>query len=308
MPRMTNEADSLIRAGFTVRALSASELDLERGDERVRAHLIRQSTGPSRRQIEQTRLLTPGEVTLFVAPRATARVQALVAQEPRAWLLTHDGTAMLGDDHEVASHVRRSPRGRVPWGRWALIRALVRSAEPRTQVELAREVGLTQGAVSGALTKLSAAVRNGSGWSATDRRELWDAFLTEYPGAGGVRTYWYSRLPFVRQTELLRTHTILSADAGSDIIAPWRTPVRAVAYASGSIDMEALGFSRATADEATVDLVIPTDRTVFATAEAWGYGVADPLLIAWDMSDVGGNDAEEAIAHLRSTILGKSGR
>ena len=300
---MVNEADVLVREGFTVRALSASELELFRGDERVRVHLVRQQAGLTRMQIEQTRLLEHGEAVLFIVPRATERVRELVRREPHAWLLTHDGAALLGDTPEASPREHRMPRGRVPWGRWALMRTLARPSEPRTQKQLAAEVGLTQGAVSGALAKLTEAVRADSGWLANDPGSLWDAFLAEYPGPGGVRTHWYSRLPFVRQSEALRPHTLLSADGGSDDVAPWRTPVRTVAYAADPLDMEALGFSPATADEATVDLVMPADRTVFATAAAWALGVADPLLIAWDLRDIGGNDAEEAVIHLRRSVL-----
>lgn len=304
MATSTIEVDALTRAGFTVRARSASELDLTRGDERLVAHLVRQKTSPTRAQLEQARELPAGEVVLFVTPRATLRVRQLVAQEPRAWLVTHDGAATLGGEPSEASPERPAARGRVPWGRYALMRVLARQGEPRTQLQLAAEVGLTQGAVSGALAKLGDAVRaSDAGWTTADPQLLWDVFLTEYPGAQGVRTHWYSRLPFVRQTELLRPLARLSADAGAEVIAPWRTPVRAVAYVAEPIDMEALGFAPATAEEATADLVIPADRTVFATAAAWGLDVADPLLVAWDLRDVGGNDAEEAVAQLRRVVL-----
>ena len=299
-----NEADALVRAGFTVRARSASELDLTRGTDHVLVKLVRQNTGLTRLQIEQSRQLEPGEINLFVTPRATARVRELVAHEPKAWLLTHDGTVILGDSTDEALAERRAVRGRIPWGRYALMRVFARTLEPRTQVQIADEVGLTQGAVSGALAKLSEVTRSGPGWTATDPGQLWDMFLAEYPGAGGVRTHWYSRQPFIRQCELLRPHALLSADAGSDTIAPWRTPVRSVVYAAEPLDMEKLGFTPAVASEATVDLVMPADCTIFVTARAWGLpGVADPLVVAWDLRDIGGNDFEEAITHLRSKAL-----
>lgn len=300
----TIEVNALTRAGFTVRARSASELSLARGAEQFVVHLVRQRTSPTRSQLEQARALPAGEVVLFVTPRATSRVRELIADEPHAWLIAHDGTEVLGSEPSTVKPERRAARGRIPWGRYALMRTLLRLPEPRTQQQLAAEVGLTQGAVSGALAKLGDAVLTGdAGVTAADPQLLWDAFLTEYPGAQGVRTHWYSRLPFVRQCELLRPYVLLSADAGADAIAPWRTPVRAVAYVAEPVDMEVLGFSPATAEEATVDVVIPADRTVFATAAAWGLEAADPLLIAWDLRDVGGNDAEEAIAQLRRLVL-----
>lgn len=302
----TIEADALTRAGFTVHARSASALSLSRGDEQLVVHLVRQKASPTRAQLERTRGLPDGEVALFVVPRATTRVRQLVAGEPHAWLITHDGATVLGRETAHATEHRPAVRGRTPWGRYALMRVLLRERAPRTQLQLAAEVGLTQGAVSGALTKLGHLARSErSGWVAADLEALWDAFLMEYPGAQGARTHWYARLPFIRQCDLLRPHTILSGDAAADTIAPWRQPVRAVAYAVEPLDMEALGFSPATAAEATVDLVMPADHTVFATANAWGLGVADPLLTAWDLRDVGGNDADEAIVQLKRRSLEK---
>lgn len=298
------EADALTRAGFTVRPRSASELSLSRGGELLIAHLIRQQTSPTRTQLERTRDLPAGEVALFVAPRATNKARQLVAQEPHAWLITHDGAVVFENEATTAAPRRAAARGRTPWGRYALIRTLMRDPQPRTQLQLAAEVGLTQGAVSGALAKLGSLVRSGpAGWVAADPRVLWEVFLTEYPGAQGARTHWYSRLPFVEQCDALRSHALLSADAGADTIAPWRHPVRAIAYTADPLDMDALGFSPATDAEATVDLIMPADRTVFATATAWGFGVADPLIAAWDLRDIGGNDVDEATARLKQRVL-----
>lgn len=299
------ETDALTRAGFTVGARSASELSLARGAERLVAHLVRQPSSPTARQIEETQRLPSGEVALFVVPRATKRVRELIARAPRAWLITHDGAVVL-DAAPAAAAEHRHGRGRVPWGRYALLRALLRDPEPRTQLQLAAETGLTQGAVSGALRKLDDLARSHrAGWSAATPEAVWEAFMSEYPGAQGVRTHWYSRAPFAQQCKLLRAQVTLSADAAADAIAPWRQPVQIIAYAAEPVDMEALGFSPATAAEASVAVVMPADRTVFATAAAWEFGVADPVLTAWDLRDVGGNDAAEAIARLRSVVLSR---
>lgn len=196
-------------------------------------------------------------------------------------------------------------RGRVPWGRFALMRVLARNTEPRTQMEFAYEVGLTQGAASGVLVKLGDVVHStGAAGRLLTQTACGRRSSRVTLGLKAYDIYWYSRQPFVRQGEVLRPHALLSADAGSDLIAPWRNQVRAVVYSNEPVDMEALGFSPATAEEVTVDLVIPADRRVFATATTWGLGAAGPLLVAWDLRDVGGNDAEETIAHLRQRVSG----
>lgn len=307
MSRRNNHAvDALTQAGFSVRPWSASEYIAIRGTEEVRIHLRELRKNPTPAQLEQTRKLPPGQVELFVTPRSTQRVRERVAQEARAWLFDADGTLVLGKTSLDSTPEKRAPRGRIPWGRYALMRALLREPTPRTQEQLAEEVGLTQGAVSGALAKLGPlAVRHRIGWAAASPHALWNAFFEEYPGAQGARTHWYSRRPFATQCDQLRDFSLLSADGGADAIAPWRHPTHIVAYAQETPDLDAIGFSPATVGIATVDLVMPADPTVFATARAWELGVADPLLVAWDLRDVGGNDALEAVDQVERLVLGR---
>ncbi|KAM9861771.1 hypothetical protein ACI1US_02357 [Leucobacter sp. BZR 635] len=300
-----SEADVFTHAGFTVHARSATELAVSRGLERWQVHVIRQATSPSARQIAESNALPTGEVFLFVVPRASKRVLSLISEAPRAWLMTGDGHSILADKLPPVHTEKATARGRVPWGRYALMRALLRTPLPRTQQQLAAEVGLTQGAVSVALERLGPlAEKRSNGWVTADPEQVWDAFIAEYPGPGGVRTFWYSRTPFIRQAELLRSLTTLSADGAADELAPWRQPVQIVAYAESPIDMEALGFSPATAAEASVTITMPKDRTVFHTASAWQSGVADTPLAAWDLRASGGPDAEEAVDRLKASVLG----
>lgn len=300
-----SEADVFTHAGFTVHARSATELALSRGLEHWLVHVIRQATSPSARQIAEANALPAGEVLLFVVPRASKRVLSLITDAPRAWLMTGDGLAVLADKPPPVHAEKVTARGRVPWGRYALMRALLRTPLPRTQQQLAAEVGLTQGAVSGALERLGTlAEKRSNGWAAANPGQAWDAFMAEYPGPGGVRTFWHSRTPFIRQAELLRSLTKLSADGAADELAPWRQPVQIVAYAESPIDMETLGFSPATAAEASVTITMPKDLTVFRTADAWNTGVADTPLTAWDLRASGGPDAEEAVDRLKGSVLG----
>lgn len=300
----SNEADVLTHAGFTVQAQSASLLAVSRGAERWLAHIVRRSTSPTARQIAATDALAAEEVVLFVAPRATQRVRSLISAAPRAWLITHEGDAVLAGGVQPESAPTGAARGRIPWGRYAVMRSLLRTPTPRTQRRLAEETGLTQGAISGALTQLGTlAQRHPQGWIAASAAELWDAFLAGYPGAQGTRTFWYSRAPFNQQSELLRPLTLLSADGAADVLGPWRKPVQLVAYTDSPLDMESLGFSPATASEASVTVSIPKDETVFSTASAWNTGVADTPLAAWDLRAAGGPDTEEAVGRLRETVL-----
>lgn len=303
------EADALTRAGFDVRATSPSQLRISRGKERFTLNLVRVQTGPTRSQLVHTRSLPSDEISLFVVPKATARLQQLVADEPRAWLITRDGTMVLGDQISQDATPATARRGRPPWGRYALMRTLLREPVPRTQLQLAAESGLTQGGVSGALARLDGlAIGGRAGWTAADPHGLWRTFLSEYPGARGVGTHWYSRETFAQQNDRLMIRATLSGDAGADTVAPWRKPVRSIAYAPEPIHMEPLGFTPATADESTCDLIFPEDHTIFATAAAWRLGVADPLIIAWDLASTGGNDADEAIARLERFVLERFAR
>lgn len=252
---------------------------------------------------------TLGSLPTPIGPAGSTLVNVLklplISATPRAWLMTGDGLAVLADKPPPVHAEKVTARGRVPWGRYALMRALLRTPLPRTQQQLAAEVGLTQGAVSGALERLGTlAEKRSNGWVAANPGQAWDAFMAEYPGPGGVRTFWYSRTPFIRQAELLRPLTKLSADGAADELAPWRQPVQIVAYAESPIDMETLGFSPATAAEASVTITMPKDLTVFRTADAWNTGAADTPLAAWDLRASGGPDAEEAVDRLKGSVLG----
>ncbi|MHA3724022.1 hypothetical protein ACXR2T_09105 [Leucobacter sp. HY1910] len=184
------------------------------------------------------------------------------------------------------------------------MRALLIPDQRRTQARLAEQTGTSQAAVSMMLAKLGDLVTKTQGsWTPRSPGALWNAFMREYPGPAGVRTYWYSMRPFNEQVRGLKPHVILSADGAADTIAPWRIPQGLIAYADTPLDMSELGFAPATKSESNTQLVIPADQTIFATAAAWGTEVADPLIAAWDLRAVGGNDADEAIKQLRARTL-----
>ncbi|WP_373285541.1 MarR family transcriptional regulator [Agromyces bauzanensis] len=178
----------------------------------------------------------------------------------------------------------RSER-RVAWGRYALLRALARTRAPRTQAQLAEETGVTQAAISQSLKRLDGLVsRTADGWSARNVREVADAFLTQYPGARGITTGWYSLDPVTRQAQLVaeaatREGAVISGDAGADRIAPWRKPVRAVVYGRTGLNLARHGFGDADLEHASLEYTVPADQTIWATARA--HSDPDPRVVGW---------------------------
>jgi hypothetical protein len=207
---------------------------------------------------------------------------------------------VLVDDIE---DVRR-PRGRPSWGRHALMRALLFSDEPRTQVELAAQIGTSQAAVSKALKDWKGTVEKVNGrWRAVEPEKLWDRFLETYPGPGGITESWYSLDPIIMQAEDAQATSpdvLLSGDAAADAIAPWRVPKKALLYAKKGLRLAGAKFAEAERDEASLEVVIPADPTIWATAAAWSEHprTVDPVLAAWDVRRTGGPDAGDAIDRL----------
>lgn len=299
--------DALTKLGFVVQAKASSYLTLTKDGAEILAFVVAQDRIPSPAQLE--RFSNSGdEVTLFVVPKASQQSLKRIAETPGIALIAADGKTYFPGISQLALPAPQRPRGRIPWGKYALMRALMRTDKPRTQVELAQETGITQASVSMMLQKLpDHALRTQTGWVAVDRAAVWDAFLVTYPGAARVKTYWYSRQTFWKQAQTLREVALLSADGAADELAPWRSPEYLVAYADLPIDMTELGFSPATSGEANIELAIPQDNTIFSTARAWGRGIVDPAIAAWDLAMVGGPAAGEAIAKLREFMLSDYG-
>ncbi|QHC57721.1 hypothetical protein [Rathayibacter sp. VKM Ac-2760] len=93
---------------------------------------------------------------------------------------------------------------------------------------------------------------------------------------------------------------LLSGDSAADALAPWRIPTFAVLYAESSLPLESAGFAETDSPEATLRVVVPADRTIWATAAAWypSGRTVDPLIAAWDLRQSGGSDADEAVDRL----------
>ncbi|MFD0969800.1 helix-turn-helix domain-containing protein [Plantactinospora endophytica] len=323
-------------------------LDAERVELRLAAR--RSST----RVLARTRPLHPfdfahllarqTEPGLLIVPAASSAVRAMLDAAGWSWLVD-DGRRVTGV-LRIAGHrldigvsgndvQRRFPdrrrRGPVPWGTFTLARRLLQQPYA-TQQQLANLTGISQPRASQALrgfVEQGLAEHTGAGWRIRDLDRLLGWWLAEYPGPGGLSTYWYSLDPALvqaramleqvdtvtRMTDALDQPTaVLSGDVAADFIAPWRAPNRAVVYARIGVDPAEAGFVPASEEDATLEFVVPRDPGV------WPLGVpvtsqrdaplplADPLQIVWDVHRAPGADAEEAAVRLWRELRNRSRR
>ena len=262
-------------------------------------------------------------ILLYVVPQATAALTKVASNDSRiAVVSVSDRVVILaGMRMEVSvpglfmapRNAVAPRRGRIAWGRFALLRTLLRTSRPRTQIELATECGVSQVAISHSLRVLgNAVVRDESGWRAVRPEMLWEKFLAEYPGPQGITSYWLGLEPIVRQANAVMAATVelgclVSGDTAADLIAPWRIGIKAVVYARSGVGLARFGFAETTRASATLEFVVPADPTIWATALAWApkmsHTVVDPVLVAWDVQRIGGPDAAEAVARIQRTVL-----
>ncbi|ROP48676.1 MULTISPECIES: hypothetical protein [unclassified Rathayibacter] len=297
-------------AGAAARILSPRDVQITPpSGARIDVRLVFLSRPPTAREMRQQVAAAAAGTTIgFVTPRINSISRRVALADPRVALFgTTDGVVILrGEELTPAADDRQPNSGhrRVSAALFALQRVLTRTPEPRFQSELARECGVSQVTVSNLLAADSGlAEKTTRGWIARDPRSLLDRFLTDYPGAGGLSQLWYSSRPVIEQAERAwksGPRALLSGDSAADAIAPWRIPTSAVLYAETSLPLESSGFAETDSPEATLRVVVPADRTLWATATAWyptGRTV-DPLIAAWDLKRTGGSDVDEAVDHL----------
>ncbi|WP_133169428.1 hypothetical protein [Rhodococcus opacus] len=268
---------------------------------------------------------------LLVTPHATSYLGDLAAEGVVDLIAVEEGRVVIGGvDHtaastEAGSGDRALRRGRRPWTRWAVERLLLLAEQPLTQVELAAVLRVTQQSVSHVLRGHRFASRTDRGWVIGQRAEVLDGLLGEYPGPGGVSTYWYGLDPAVRQAEAAATWCaesnvgcVLTGDVAADVYAPWRLPAVAGLYSRELLDFTAAGFTPATDAEYTLVVTVPQDGTLWRTAAAAAQPTArvdpaavdavppvrvDPIIALRDVLASAGPDAAEAAEQLRRTIL-----
>ncbi|TDW28902.1 hypothetical protein [Cryobacterium psychrophilum] len=319
--------DLLSALGVNVIVRDADTVTLGLDGRRTIARVHVRRSPPSRwdirRDVDSNRARDahPG-ILLYVVPKATAALADRAVADPTiAVVSVQDRVVILrGKRMEeelpgvLAARQGAAPtQGRVAWGRYALLRVLLRTPRPRTQMDLAAECGVSQVTISNSLRTLdTAVVRDEGGWRALRPETLWSQFLAEYPGPQGITSYWLGLDPIVRQAKAVRDASaavdgLVSGDPAADTIAPWRVGSRAVVYARTGLDLARLGFSETTRENATLDYVVPADPTIWSTARAWSstapVWTTDPVLVAWDVQRTGGPDAADAVERIRRTVL-----
>ncbi|SCL50228.1 Winged helix-turn-helix DNA-binding [Micromonospora yangpuensis] len=267
------------------------------------------------------------EACLVIVPTATSAVRGaveranwslLVGAEQQVEGFLNIGGRRIAVNGRGAGDRRRGVRpGRVPWGTYTLLRRLV-DCPMATQQELARLVGISQPRVSQALRALGEhglVCRASTGWQVPDVEQALRWWLRNYPGPGGITTFWYSLDPPREQAyaiAALNEHgpagLAVSGDIAADLLAPWRSPQRAVLYTRGGLDLTETGFTPAGEEEATLELTVPRDPGVWAGPDLPGPGagelpLADPMQILWDLNRAPGTDVEEAVERLWNVML-----
>ena len=258
---------------------------------------------------------------LYVVPRLTRSLEAAALIDHRVQVAAIDEGRVIVDGQELTAASPNGdtethrPRGRRPWGRYAVVRALLRTDRPRTQEALAAEAGVSQQATAKTLQWLApnGVRRAHGGWVAEDASSLWQHHQDAYPGPGGLRRAWVGVGAVADQLAAAQqaagdTETLVSGDAGADRLAPWRRPRRSVIYAPRDLDLSAKLAPAGPGDVATLEVVVPDDQTIFATARAYADGspqLTDPVLTAWEVLRSPGPDARQAAGSLAAFVLNR---
>ena len=251
--------------------------------------------------------------TAWVVPKLTQGLRLIAAADPTSCFLGLVDEEVWLNGKPISTPEPTAPRirtkGKTPWARFALMRALGQTSKPRTQTELSLRLGITQPAVSKSLSTMSQLVkRTSAGWAAKDFDLLASEFLASYPGPGGITVGWFSLDPVIEQTSaVLASHPeiLMSADAAADQIAPWRLPRTAVVFSPQGLDLRPLGFTEAPLERATLKVVVPSDPHLWKQASETRAHLADGLQVAFDLSQASGSDALDATGQLLKHLKSK---
>ncbi|QHG85523.1 hypothetical protein D1O33_26395 (plasmid) [Rhodococcus rhodochrous] len=312
----------LRRAGIRLPSGSLDAWDLALPDGRKLPTRVRAYRRPPTPTVLARLLAEPyaDRRALVVTPRTSEHLRALTADgEIDVIAVDEELLVFAGVRYDVTETATPTPpaapaaRGRKPWVRWALARALLLADTAQTQHRLAEMLGVSQQAVSLALKQLPAVRRTEHGWLADSPAELLADYLAGYPGPGGAVTYWYGLDPVIAQATAAvdfcarqGVAVLVSGDAAADVYAPWRLPTRALLYTDRFVDLSVAGFSPATEAEHTLAVQVPADPTLWRTANiSEPASLADHLITAGDVLRTGGPDAAEAADHLLATIRHK---
>lgn len=204
-------------------------------------------------------------------------------------------------------------------GTAAVVRLLVASDLHLTGVAIASIVGVSQPRASQVLRQLAehhAVVATPDGYRG-EREALLDLYRTRArPHLVEPESYWYSTRPILEQARSVHslatddgTRVAFSADLAPDLVAPWRHPTVAIAYASDRLQIAEAGMvpAEGRADASFIQRWTD-DQSLLSPAAPWrgevdGFRIVDPCQQWWDLLDLGGEDRSEAAVRLRGAIL-----
>lgn len=188
--------------------------------------------------------------------------------------------------------------GRFPVARWAAVRALWSDPDV-VQVDIAAAASTSQSAVSQAIADLAA----------RSPEELERLYLDAYPGPKGDITYWRSEMAIeAKARRLSKLGAVISGDAATDVLAPWRTPIEVIAYSARLLPESAMleaGFIAV--DEARdANVVLITHLADIAllrqVTDRDDVVLVHPLHVAYDLRRLGGEDRNEAASVLLAQL------
>jgi hypothetical protein len=240
---------------------------------------------------ESALLISTSRITPALAELAMSRPDVIVVGNGE--VIRHQRLTTLDDNDQRVESRTTGPR---PYARFAIGRALLATPPEASQRTLAAAAGVSQGAVSQGI----------SAWRHLPRNDLFDALITEYPGPGGVDTFWWSDAPVREQgADVAQAGALISGDVAASSISPWRVPEHVIAYAKHPIDLSSFGYVLSTPTDYTSRVIVPKDPTLWATSAAFGRpGVADPVIAAWDvLRSATTGDADEAVGRLRTAVM-----
>jgi hypothetical protein len=197
------------------------------------------------------------------------------------------------------------------------VRLLAVRTVPTLQVDLARELGITQPRVS-QIGRLLATegVRFANVHEADQRARLVLLYALHHAPAVVTETLWYDIDPSHEQVARAVAYlveagavAVVSADAAPDFVAPWRSPTLTAIYTNLDAPLDPAGFVPAMArGEASIVLRHVSDPSLL---EPWQapreapFPLAHPLQQIWDLRDLGGEDRFEASERLmRRVVMG----
>lgn len=305
-----NDALRALRSvGVTADAAGARQLRAEDHDLVIFTPRSAPTRADAVRALEQ---VSPRQRVLFIVKSLTPSLSLAALDDDRIVVVARstviwERQMMSLDDADSTSTPRA---GRRPYARFAVARALLSPDAPSTQRALMLHAEVTQGAVSKALGSAlfdGVLTRRWGDLRVSDRADLFDRIVTEYPGPGGVATYWWHETPIIAQATSVAgadETALLSGDVAADRISAWRAPEHAVVYTKAQPDLRRLGFSMATPEDYTLLLVYAEDRTLWPTARSWSRPqVADPMITAYDVARTGTvGDQGEAVERLRAYV------